>query len=226
MRDVSRPGYNPNIRPLTPDDLKLPTPPDRDYINPLYPLCYRRLLEFQILMPNVYLTVAQLGRLIDYFPDEICFLRVQVIISVFSHIIDIENIYELIDNQLTYDENNELLHRVGILNLLDPMKPDRLYRLDLRRNDHREWTKILVVLAVTEPGDTWDMVEYRWGKFDAPVPGWILPNTWNSNFDDGGNMGGPRTFGRLRVKYKTYGKLAGVRKHLRKRTLAGIKRII
>jgi hypothetical protein len=37
------------------------------------------------------------------------------------------------------------------MNLLDPMRPDRLYRLDLRRNDHREWAKILVYLAVNDP---------------------------------------------------------------------------
>lgn len=42
------------------------------------------------------------------------------------------------------------------MNLLDPMKPDRLYRLDLRRFDHREFVKILVSLAVAEPGDNWE----------------------------------------------------------------------
>lgn len=57
------------------------------------------------------------------------------------------------------------------MNILDPLKPDRLYRLDLRRYDHREWVKILVTLAIAEPGDNWEQVSYRWGKYDEPVPG-------------------------------------------------------
>ena len=228
MRDVSRPGYNPNIRPPTPDDLKLPPGPAKDQMHPIYPLAYCRLLELQIMMPNIYLTVEQLTKLIKYFPDDIAFLRAQVIMSCFSHIIDQENMYILIDKHLTYDECNEMYHRIGILNLLDPMNPDRLYRLDLRRNDQREWCKIITFLAVAEPGDNWTDVEYRWGKFDAPVPGWTLPGNWNSSYDDGGNRGGPRTFGRLKLAYRSHGEgcmpLWGARKHVRKRTLAGIKR--
>lgn len=115
------------------------------------------------------------------------------------------------------------------MNLLDPMKPDRLYRLDLRRCDHREWVKILVVLAIAEPGENWEGVEYRWGKYDEPVPGWTLPSTWCSA-DDGGNNGGPRNFGWLKLSYRSHGNgcfpVISVRKNLRKRTLAGMKRII
>ena len=36
------------------------------------------------------------------------------------------------------------------MNILDPMKPERMYRLDLRRHDHREYAKILAYLAVYE----------------------------------------------------------------------------
>ena len=115
------------------------------------------------------------------------------------------------------------------MNLLDPMKPDRLYRLDLRRNDQREWAKILVALAIAEPGDNWENVSYRWGKYDEPVPGWNLPATWVWP-DDGGNTGGPRTHGILTLSYRSHGNgcqpIISVRKNLRKRTLAGMKRIL
>lgn len=93
---------------------------------------------------------------------------------MFSHIVDLENMYLIYDNVLTFDERNEvmnhfipliihtfistffrkLFHRVGIMNILDPMRPERLYRLDLRRNDHREWAKILVYLATNDPVQT------------------------------------------------------------------------
>lgn len=115
------------------------------------------------------------------------------------------------------------------MNLLDPMKPDRPYRLDLRRFDHREFVKILVALAIAEPGDNWENTEYRWGRYDDPVPGWILPATWTFP-DDGGNSGGPRNHGWLRLSYRSYGNgcmpIMSVRRQLRKRTLAGIKRIL
>jgi hypothetical protein len=115
------------------------------------------------------------------------------------------------------------------MNLFDPMKPDRLYRLDLRRYDHREFAKILVILAVNEPGENWEGVEYRWGKYDEHVPGWTLPATW-CYADDGGNNGGPRNHGWLKLSYRSYGNgcvpVISVRKYLRKRTLAGMKRIL
>lgn len=145
------------------------------------------------------------------------------------------NIYQLINllefNHvfLLYTCVMQLFHRIGIMNLMDPMKPDRLYLLDLRRYDHREWCKILVSLAVAEPGDNWEQVEYRWGKYDEPVPGWSLPGTWTWH-DDGGNHGGPRTHGWLRVYYRSVGNgcfpIMSLRKYLRKRTLAGMKVIL
>ena len=39
--------------------------------------------------------------------------------------------------------------------------------------------KILISLAIAEPGDNWvNGGEYRWSKYDEPVPGWILPAPW------------------------------------------------
>lgn len=230
MRDVSRPSYNPNERPPTPDDLRVPvSPPSKTIVHPIFPLAYKKILQLQIVMPQLFLSVAQLKTLLEFFPPDEALLRVLLIQSVFSHIVDMENMYLLLDGCLTLNERNELFHRVGLMNLLDPMKPDRTYRLDLRRFDHREWVKILVQLAIAEPGDNWEEVDYRWGKYDDPVPGWTLPATW-CYADDNGVTGGPRTHGWLRLTYRSYGNgcmpVMSVRKYLRKRTLAGMKRII
>ncbi len=59
------------------------------------------------MFPNLYLTIAQLTQLLTYFPPE-DYLRVLVIQSVFSHIVDLENMYLVIDNVLTLDERNEV----------------------------------------------------------------------------------------------------------------------
>eukprot|EP01040_Poterioochromonas_malhamensis_P006668 gene6668-7183_t len=228
MRDISRTSFSTAERPLTPDALKLGPAPNRQNVPPIFPLAYRKILEMQILFPSLYITIQQLKVLLEYFPPEEGYLRIQLIQALFSHIIDLENMNMIIDEVLTFDERNEIFHRIGIMNLLDPMKPDRSYRLDLRRFDHREWVKILVTLAINEPGENWDEQEYRWGKYDDPVPGWSLPATWCAN-DDGGVTGGPRSHGWLRLKYRSkgYGCLPvfAVRKYLRKRTLAGMKKI-
>lgn len=230
MRDVSRPSYNPNERPETPDDMKVPASvPSKTLVNPIFPLIYKKILKFQIMMPQMFISIMQLKTILEYLPPNEGYLRVLLIQSIFSHIVDTDNIYLLLDGCLTLAERIELFHRIGIMNILDPMKPDRTYRLDLRRFDHREWVKILVQLAIAEPGDNWEEVEYRWGKYDDPVPGWTLPATWCYG-DDGGVTGGPRNHGWLRVSYRSYGNgcmpVLSVRKYLRKRTLAGMKRII
>ena len=41
----------------------------------------------------------------------------------------------------TVDERDETLHRLGLLNVYDPCFVDREFKLDLRRWEHREWSK-------------------------------------------------------------------------------------
>mmetsp|Transcript_5234 Transcript_5234/g.11448 ORF Transcript_5234/g.11448 Transcript_5234/m.11448 type:complete len:1188 (+) Transcript_5234:1048-4611(+) len=229
MRDVSRANYSASERPTTPEEMRKAPHPPKTYFSPIYPLAYRRVVELQLMMPSLYITVEQLSRLLEFFPPDEGLLRVQVVTSVFSHIVDLENLCAIFDNVLTKGEQDELLHRVGIMNVFDPMRPDRLYRLDLRRYDHREWVKILVCLAVAEPGDNWEQTEYRWGRYDDPVPGWSLPVTWTYR-DDGGRTGGPRDYGWLRLLYRSHGNgcfpILSLRKYLRKRTLGGMKKIL
>merc|ERR1711939_868411 len=123
------------------------------------------------------------------------YLRVQVFVSMFSQIVDYDKGGGRILDMLSADEREEIFHRLGMLNVLDPMYPDRFYRLDLRRWDHREICKIMIKLAVEEPGENWERQEYRWSKYDPCVPGWTLPALWATSDDDCGGDGGPRRFG-------------------------------
>ena len=196
---------------------------------PIYPYAYRKLLELQIQMPVLYFSTKQVTHLMQLFPQE-GYLRLQVLLAVFSHITDSENLCEIYDG-LTRDEQCELLHRVGILCIMDPLRPDREYRLDLRRWDHREWCKVLISLGVSEPGDNWvGGGEYRWSKYDDPVPGWVLPATWATPDESSDGEGGPRRYGWLRVTYTSTDKGCEVnnalRRNLRRRTLAGVKMLL
>ena len=108
MRDVSRLNYDPNIRPPTPEEMKIPNGPNKNYFSPIFPLAYKKLIELQIILPGLYFTVSQLAILLDYFPPEESYLRIQLIQSIFSHIVDLENMYLIYDNVLTEDEQLEV----------------------------------------------------------------------------------------------------------------------
>jgi hypothetical protein len=117
------------------------------------------------------------------------------------------------------------------------MHPDRLYKLDLRRWEHREWCKVLIQLTINEPGESWGDVTYSWSRYDEPVPGWELPAPWAQPDDEpdpntGVRQGdsGPRRYGWLVVTYRSsgYGCQPNLisRKNLRKRFLVGLKKIV
>ena len=69
--------------------------------------------------------------------------------------------------------------------------------LDLRQYEDREMCKVLVKLAVSEPGANWNDEGYRWSIKDPYVPGGGAPRGLVADKDDGG----PRRFGRLRLRY-------------------------
>lgn len=108
MRDVSRPNYSATERPPTPEAMRNPPAPSKLVMHPIFPMAYKRLMELQIMMPYLYISVAQLMQLLEYFPPDECFLRIQVIQSVFSHITDLENMYQIIDKMLTENEKIEV----------------------------------------------------------------------------------------------------------------------
>lgn len=45
MRDFSRPNYNPNERPPTPEEMKLAAAPNRNILHPIFVLAFKRILE-------------------------------------------------------------------------------------------------------------------------------------------------------------------------------------
>lgn len=171
--------------------------------HPLFPLVYSKLLAVQVNLPGCYFSAKQVIEVLEHFPSA-DYMRVQAFISLFGRITDIENLYIILDVMMKLDEKLEVYHRLGILNVVDPIKIEREYRLDLRRWDHREFAKLLVKLAAIEPGDNWKDVSYRWAKYDSPVPGWLLPMSWtlpDKKDNDGEIVDGPRTHGWLFVTY-------------------------
>ena len=230
QRDVSRPGYDPdNSRPSTPEDMSHDPPLPHHHksrFSVIFPYAYFKLLQLQIALPNIFLSVSQVMELLHYFPSD-DFMKVQVLVSCFNRIIDIKNIHRIVYDEgvFSMDDRIEAEHRLGILNLFNPMEPNRAFRLDLRRWDHRETAKILVRLAQEEPGDNWVDPTYRWAKYDLPVPGWVLPGPWAQPDPDG-----PRTHGWLCLTYSSTAPGCqpnmNARRRLRGKVLAGLKKLV
>jgi hypothetical protein len=61
-------------------------------------------------MPAVYLSVGQLFDLVECFPAQ-GYLRVQLLQTVFAHIVDLDNFWQVIDAVLTEDERLEVIKR-------------------------------------------------------------------------------------------------------------------
>ena len=89
-------------------------------------------------------------------------------------------------------EYEEAIHRIGWLNLFNPMDPDMIFDLDHSKHDHYQLALMLVELADIEPGE--NFVDETWTKWDkqsvdkltgekgcyVQVPGWELPMSWLS----------------------------------------------
>lgn len=147
QRDVSRENYDPTTRPRTPDSLRdVEEKPSITKFHRIYPYAYSRLIELQMALPILYLSTEQVIDILLHFPEE-NYLRVQALVSMFSRIVDYDKNGIRILDILNSDEVMEVYHRLGILNVIDPLYPDRLYRLDLRRWEHRSVTLSTILIA-------------------------------------------------------------------------------
>ena len=193
-------------------------------------ICYVKLLELQVTTCALHLSAAQAAYLISKFPSE-DYLRVQAFLILFNRIVDVENINERIVEGIPFSvlEKREVNHRVGNLNLFNPMFPDHEYWLDLRYREQREVAKILIKLAVEEPGQNWVNEYFKRTKTADPTPGWELPKHWAEE-DTPSGTGGVWRSGVLYTQYSSdpdtgCAPIWSLRKELKKRTLSGTERV-
>lgn len=170
-----------------------------------YSIVYYKLALLRVATMSAWLTCEQIIFVVKHFPID-DFARVFAAVVLHARALDLDNywrVYAVLEPQ----EQVELIHRLGWLNVLNPMCPDRVYCMDLRWWDHRELCKVLVKLAIEEPGTNWIHESYRWSIFDVDVPGWELPYSWCLEDHELRGEGGPRRFGRLRLRYTSDPKL-------------------
>jgi hypothetical protein len=128
---------------------------------------------------------------------------VRVICILFSRIVDLENFSDILTS-IPSATKCEIIHRLGILNTLCPMKPDGLYELDLSCKDHREFLKLLIKLAVIEPGQNAFIEQFYSTRVEEPRIDLEIPPLWTEPDDKkvgSGTESGPPRFGYIIFKY-------------------------
>ena len=116
--------------------------------------------------------------------------------------------------------------RLGWLSLANALDPDRRYCLDLAVRDEREVAKVLVALAVAEPGENW--VDERYKRESGAgtgewIAGWELPKEWEHE-RAGDEATGVRRVGDLELTYKGAKPDWSARRELTRRFLCGAPR--
>jgi hypothetical protein len=98
-------------------------------------------------------------------------IRVELLIILFPQIIDLVNFYDLIFLKLSVPERAMVLVRLGLLNIWNPLKLDGAYSLDLSVYEQRQVLKLLVFMAIVEPGENWVDETFRESRIMAAASG-------------------------------------------------------
>ena len=91
--------------------------------------------------------------------------RVDLVVCLFSRIVDIHN-FEIILEQLSAAEAGCVYMRLGWLNLFNPMKVEGSYELEMSRWEERMVAKMLISLALREPGQTNTHGSFQWDRYE------------------------------------------------------------
>ncbi|CAM9363404.1 unnamed protein product [Pylaiella littoralis] len=171
--------------------------PSDTYIKAWY-----KLKELEVALCSTCLTSCQLAGILESFPRE-GQIRAEVVIAFYHKVTDIEHMCLLVD-ALRPDEEREVIARRGHLNVINPVFADRYYRLDLGVWDEREMAKILIRLAMMEPGENWLDETFQRNIQMNLIPGWELPLDWTTpDITTEKKDGGPPKVGILTLWYSS-----------------------
>ncbi|KAJ0411783.1 hypothetical protein ATCC90586_006742 [Pythium insidiosum] len=156
-----------------------------------------KLVQIEAAVCDRWLSCSQAAQIIACMPSAF-HARPETARLLFSRLIDIANFHRLFD-AMTRDEQYICAKSLGWLNIFNPMFPERAYSLDLSIWDEREMTKLLVELAITEPGENWINQSFSTVRGEPGIPGWKLPVRWEKEDDKDGS--GVNRSGFLELEY-------------------------
>lgn len=182
-----------------------------------------KLVQIESAVCDRWLACEQAAQIIACMPS-VHAARPETARILFSRLIDLDSFYRIYDS-LAPSEQYMCAKTLGWLNLCNPMKPERAYALDVSIHDEREMTKLLVELAIAEPGENWINQSFASARGEPGLPGWKLPVRWEK---DDGKDGGVNRAGFLEMEYysgqdRGCAPVPAFRRTLMNRTLCGTK---
>ena len=131
--------------------------PQRMEIRPLHPAAARALriqaglvlVDLLGLLVKSHLTCRQLSDLVRLVPLSLTALRIEIAVSFFPKVVDLPQFYRVMF-ALAVQERRAVVHRIGLLNLLDPFHLDGDFELSFRYWDERAVAGMLARLSVSE----------------------------------------------------------------------------
>jgi len=146
-----------------------------------------KLFALREAVATATFTAQQAAYIVRCFPKELPSVQTEVAVALFGRILDLENFnkvqvqycltvcvfftkhcratqYSRTPSQVTQElgssDRQALIHRLGVLNTMNPLKPDGPWCLRLTASDERIMASILVKLAVAEVGENWQNCTY------------------------------------------------------------------
>jgi hypothetical protein len=98
--------------------------------------------------------------------------RPELVVALFGRMLDMENMWDTLLQHLSESQRAILVTRIGPLNLLNPMRPDGHYRLDLEVYEQWRVAFVLVKLASCEGETAWRGVMLNGQPFELPMS-WV-----------------------------------------------------
>lgn len=183
-----------------------------------------KLVQIESAVCDRWLSSDQAAQIVACMPT-VFNAKAETARLLFSRVIDLDSFYKIFD-ALSREDQRICLRSLGWLNLVNPMAPERFYALDLSVPDEREMTKLLVALAIAEPGENWLNQKFALVRGEPGIPGWKLPVRWEK---EDGKDGGVNRSGFVELEYyagqdRGCAPVMSFRKMLLTRTLCGTKR--
>eukprot|EP00644_Phytophthora_capsici_P010059 jgi/Phyca11/120448/e_gw1.41.439.1 len=182
-----------------------------------------KMVQIESAICDRWLSCEQASRIIACMPASF-HARPETARILFSRLIDVQNFY-LIYDAMSRGEQQVCASMLGWLNIMNPMAPERFYALNLSIYDEREVTKVLVDLAIGEPGENWLNQSFTLVQGEPGIPGWKLPSRWEK---EDNKEGGVNRAGFLQLEYysgqdRGCAPVLSLRKTLMKRVLCGTR---
>ncbi|ETK90001.1 hypothetical protein F441_06252 [Phytophthora nicotianae CJ01A1] len=182
-----------------------------------------KLVQIESAICDRWISCEQASKIIACMPASF-HARPETARILFSRLIDIHNFFRIYD-AMSRAEQQVCSHILGWLNIMNPMSPERFYALNLSIYDEREMTKVLVDLAIGEPGENWLNQSFSLVQGEPGIPGWKLPTRWEK---EDNKEGGVNRAGFLELEYysgqdRGCAPVLSLRKTLMKRVLCGTR---